>query len=100
MLLMIRNDTSLIIQFAQSISVHHTSIYLYCIHLKNETNRIAIDIIKFKQIYGALFDTTKNRENTIMLEVEKYILGITKDSKCKSELFLKELVASNKRSAA
>ena len=95
MLLMIRNDTSLIIQFAQSISVHHSSIYLYCIHLKNETNRIATDIIKFKQIY-----TTKNRENNIMLEVEKYILGITKDSKCKSELFLKELVASNKRSAA
>ena len=35
-----------------------------------------------------------------MMEVEKYILGITKDSECKSELFLKELVASNKRSAA
>ena len=72
---------------------------------EDETNRIAIDIIKFKQIYGALFDmefgyTTKNGENTIMLEVEKYILGITKDSKCKSKLFLKELVASNKRSAA
>ena len=41
---------------------------------------------------------TINKENAGSGEI--FFFCITKDSKCKSELFLKELVASNKRSAA